>query len=134
MQDDEASTSNAVTKMLQKCATCAAMTAALLMPLSTAAAAVAFERGPGISELSVLISGPPIKDANALLRYALPINNKSIKEVQKSLEEITDEMRIPGEKALGPVGQVRLIRISSTHCLSCFSSLTVSHHILYMTL
>ncbi|KAG0558691.1 hypothetical protein KC19_10G047000 [Ceratodon purpureus] len=104
-KDDEASTSNAVTKMLQKCATCAAMTAALLMPLSTAAAAVAFERGPAISELSVLISGPPIKDANALLRYALPINNKSIKEVQKSLEEITDEMRIPGEKALGPVGQ-----------------------------
>uniref|UniRef100_A0A7I4AZJ2 peptidylprolyl isomerase n=1 Tax=Physcomitrium patens TaxID=3218 RepID=A0A7I4AZJ2_PHYPA len=94
---------NAVTKALQKCATCVAVAAALLMPLSATAADVAFERGPVIPELSVLISGPPIKDANALLRYALPINNKAIKEVQKSLEEITDEMKVPGEKALGPV-------------------------------
>ena len=83
---------------------CAAVTAALLMPLPAAAAALEF--GRAVSELSVLISGPPIKDANALLRYALPIDNKAIKEVQKSLEDITEEMKVPGEKALGPVGQV----------------------------
>lgn len=106
IKDDEASTSNAFTKMLQSCAVCAAVTAALLMPLSTPpAAAAAFEFGRAVSELSALISGPPIKDANALLRYALPIDNKAIKEVQKSLEDITEEMKVPGEKALGPVGQ-----------------------------
>jgi hypothetical protein len=92
--------------MLQSCAVCAAVTAAVLMPLSTPAAAAAFEFGRAVSELSVLISGPPIKDANALLRYALPIDNKAIKEVQKSLEDITGEMKVPGEKALGSVGQV----------------------------
>uniref|UniRef100_A0A7I4ESS3 peptidylprolyl isomerase n=1 Tax=Physcomitrium patens TaxID=3218 RepID=A0A7I4ESS3_PHYPA len=94
---------NVLTKILQTCATCVAVTAALLTPLSATASDVAFQRGPAISELSVLISGPPIKDANALLRYALPIQNKPIKEVQKSLEEITEEMKVPGEKALGPV-------------------------------
>jgi hypothetical protein len=94
-----------------------AVTAALLMPLTSTAAAVAFERGPAVSELSVLISGQPIKDANALLRYALPINNKAIKEVQKSLEEITEEMKVPGEKALGPVERVLLLCSSSALCL-----------------
>lgn len=94
--------------MLQNCATCVAVTAALLMPLSAAAADAAFQRGPAISELSVLISGPPIKDAQALLRYALPIHNNAIKEVQKSLEEITEEMKVPGEKALGGVERVLL--------------------------
>jgi len=103
LKDDEASAPTTLKKALQKCATSVAVTAALLMPLSATAADVAFERNPAIADLSVLISGPPIKDANALLRYALPINNKAIKEVQKSLEEITEEMKVPGEKALGAV-------------------------------
>lgn len=107
-QDHEVSP-NVLTKILQTCATCVAVTAALLTPLSATASDVAFQRGPAISELSVLISGPPIKDANALLRYALPIQNKPIKEVQKSLEEITEEMKVPGEKALGPVERVWLL-------------------------
>lgn len=76
------------------------------MPMSPTSATLAFERGPAIPDLGVLISGPPIKDASALLRYALPIDNKPIKEIQKSLEEITDEMKIPGEKALGAVERV----------------------------
>lgn len=92
------------------------------MPLS-ATPAVAFETGPALSELSVLISGPPIKDANALLRYALPINNKAIKEVQKSLEDITDEMKVPGEKALGPVERVLLLCVFSVPSTSvCISN------------
>jgi len=64
-QDDEASTPNAFTKVLQNCATCVAVTAALLIPLSATAADAAFGKGPAIPELSVLISGPPIKDAQA---------------------------------------------------------------------
>ncbi|XP_038981556.1 peptidyl-prolyl cis-trans isomerase CYP38, chloroplastic isoform X2 [Phoenix dactylifera] len=56
--------------------------------------------GPVLPDLSVLISGPPIKDPGALLRYALPINNKAIREVQKPLEDITDSLKISGVRAL----------------------------------
>jgi len=101
-KEDEVIT-NDFAKSLQNSALCMAVAAALILPWSSAANVLALERGPVISELSVLISGPPIKDANALLRYALPINNKQIKEVQKSLEEITEDMKVPGEKALGSV-------------------------------
>ncbi|KAJ6734620.1 PEPTIDYL-PROLYL CIS-TRANS ISOMERASE CYP38 CHLOROPLASTIC [Salix purpurea] len=51
----------------------------------------------------VLISGPPIKDPGALLRYALPIDNKAIREVQKPLEDITDSLKVAGVKALDSV-------------------------------
>ncbi|CAL5371884.1 unnamed protein product [Camellia sinensis] len=40
-----------------------------------------------LPELSGLISGPPIQDPRALLRHALPIDNKAIREVQKPLED-----------------------------------------------
>ncbi|XP_004489294.1 peptidyl-prolyl cis-trans isomerase CYP38, chloroplastic [Cicer arietinum] len=56
-----------------------------------------------LPDLSVLISGPPIKDPGALLRYALPIDNKAIREVQKPLEDITDSLKIAGVKALDSV-------------------------------
>ncbi|XP_073115359.1 peptidyl-prolyl cis-trans isomerase CYP38, chloroplastic [Elaeis guineensis] len=56
--------------------------------------------GPVLPDLSVLISGPPIKDPGALLRYALPINNKAIREVQKPLEDITDSLKVSGVRAL----------------------------------
>ncbi|KAJ6800562.1 peptidyl-prolyl cis-trans isomerase CYP38, chloroplastic [Iris pallida] len=56
--------------------------------------------GPVLPDLSVLISGPPIKDPGALLRYALPIDNKAIREVQKPLEDVTDALKISGVKAL----------------------------------
>ncbi|XP_058778681.1 peptidyl-prolyl cis-trans isomerase CYP38, chloroplastic-like [Vicia villosa] len=56
-----------------------------------------------LSDLSVLISGPPIKDPGALLRYALPIDNKAIREVQKPLEDITESLKISGVKALDSV-------------------------------
>lgn len=62
---------------------------------------------PALSDLSVLISGPPIKDPGALLRYALPIDNKAIREVQKPLEDITDSLKIAGVKALDSVERVR---------------------------
>ncbi|KAF6157353.1 hypothetical protein GIB67_004291 [Kingdonia uniflora] len=63
----------------------------------------AFPTNPALSELSVLISGPPIKDPGALLRYALPINNKAIREVQKPLEDITESLKVSGQKALDSV-------------------------------
>ncbi|KAL9224967.1 hypothetical protein vseg_000942 [Gypsophila vaccaria] len=58
---------------------------------------------PVISDLAVLISGPPIKDPGALLRYALPIDNKAIREVQKPLEDITESLKVAGLKALDSV-------------------------------
>ncbi|KAL8150241.1 hypothetical protein V2J09_020049 [Rumex salicifolius] len=58
---------------------------------------------PALPDLAVLISGPPIKDPGALLRYALPINNKAIREVQKPLEDITESLKIAGLKALDSV-------------------------------
>lgn len=64
---------------------------------------------PALPDVSVLISGPPIKDPGALLRYALPIDNKAIREVQKPLEDITDSLKVSGAKALDSVGRnVRL--------------------------
>ncbi|KAK9113783.1 hypothetical protein Syun_020580 [Stephania yunnanensis] len=59
--------------------------------------------GVGVSDLGVLISGPPIKDPGALLRYALPINNKAIREVQKPLEDISESLKVAGVKALDSV-------------------------------
>ncbi|GER29473.1 peptidyl-prolyl cis-trans isomerase [Striga asiatica] len=58
---------------------------------------------PSLPDVSVLISGPPIKDPGALLRYALPIDNKAIREVQKPLENITESLKIAGVKALDSV-------------------------------
>ncbi|KAK9052417.1 hypothetical protein SSX86_029046 [Deinandra increscens subsp. villosa] len=58
---------------------------------------------PALSDLAVLISGPPIKDPEALLRYALPIDNKAIREVQKPLEDITESLKNSGVKALDSV-------------------------------
>ncbi|XP_071702159.1 peptidyl-prolyl cis-trans isomerase CYP38, chloroplastic [Rutidosis leptorrhynchoides] len=58
---------------------------------------------PVMPDLAVLISGPPIKDPGALLRYALPIDNKAIREVQKPLEDITESLKVSGVKALDSV-------------------------------
>ncbi|XP_009375097.2 peptidyl-prolyl cis-trans isomerase CYP38, chloroplastic isoform X2 [Pyrus x bretschneideri] len=58
---------------------------------------------PVVPDLAVLISGPPIKDPGALLRYALPIDNKAIREVQKPLEDITESLKVAGVKALDSV-------------------------------
>jgi len=44
----------------------------------------------------MLTAGGPIKNARDILRYSLPINNGPIREVQKTLESISDLLRIPG--------------------------------------
>lgn len=63
----------------------------------------AYAASPALPDLSVLISGPPIKDPGVLLRNALPINNKAVREVQKPLEDITESLKIAGVKALDSV-------------------------------
>lgn len=60
----------------------------------------AYAANPALADLSVLISGPPIKDPGALLRNALPIDNKAIRDVQKPLEDITDSLKVAGVKGL----------------------------------
>lgn len=52
-----------------------------------------------------LVAGDPIKNARAILRYALPIDNKEIRQVQKGLEDISEGLRVPGNKAFQPVVQ-----------------------------
>lgn len=61
---------------------------------------------PVLPDLSVLISGPPIKDPGVLLRNALPIDNKAIREVQKPLEDITDSLKVSGVRALNMAERV----------------------------
>ncbi|PKU82962.1 Peptidyl-prolyl cis-trans isomerase, chloroplastic [Dendrobium catenatum] len=65
--------------------------------------AYAIPSGSVLPDLSVLISGPPIKDPDALLRNDLPIDNKAIREVQKPLEDIIHSLIIVGVKALDSV-------------------------------
>lgn len=52
-----------------------------------------------------MLSADPVKNAKALLRYALPIDNAPIRRVQKDLESISEALRIPGNKALGSVSR-----------------------------
>lgn len=84
--------------------------------------------GPVIPELSVLISGPPIKDPGALLRYALPINNKAIREVQKPLEDITDSLKIAGVKALDSVERVSYVIVIVYPLNSLVVILRIKYH------
>ncbi|KAL9685218.1 hypothetical protein QQ045_022666 [Rhodiola kirilowii] len=64
-----------------------------------------------LSDVSVLISGPPIKDPEALLRYALPIDNKAIREVQKPLEDITESLKVSGSRGFD--GVERNLKVAS---------------------
>lgn len=54
--------------------------------------------------ISRLPSGNPITDGRALLRYALPIDNKPVRELQLALEEISTPLRISSKRlnALNP--------------------------------
>jgi hypothetical protein len=82
----------------------------------------AYAANPAMPDLSVLISGPPIKDPGALLRYALPIDNKAIREVQKPLEDITDSLKVAGVKALDSVERVRKLEFSLSPSFSMLVS------------
>ena len=64
----------------------------------TAAALVAGGVGPDASmpQAQAGIGRPTVTNAKALLRYSLPIDNKPIRKVQRELEAISDELRVPG--------------------------------------
>jgi peptidylprolyl isomerase len=47
----------------------------------------------GISAAGLLPAGNAITDGQSILRYALPIENKSVRELQNSLEDITNHLR-----------------------------------------
>jgi cyclophilin family peptidyl-prolyl cis-trans isomerase len=53
----------------------------------------------------MLTAGDPVKNARALLRNALPINNPPLRTIQSNLEGISEQLRIPGSKALGPIAR-----------------------------
>ncbi|PKI49461.1 hypothetical protein CRG98_030153 [Punica granatum] len=90
---------------LKECAISLALAVGLVAgdPSLSPSTGIAYAAAPALPDLAVLISGPPIKDPEALLRYALPINNKAIREVQKPLEDITDSLKVAGLKALDSV-------------------------------
>lgn len=95
---------NGGTFSLKKCALSLALAVGLVAGVPTMGyPANAFPIAPVLPDLAVLISGPPIKDPNALLRYALPIDNKAIREVQKPLEDITESLKVSGTRALDSV-------------------------------
>lgn len=53
----------------------------------------------------MLTAGDPVKNARALLRNALPIDNKPMRTIQQSLEGVSEQLRVPGSKALGPISR-----------------------------
>ncbi|KAK9821695.1 hypothetical protein WJX74_009402 [Apatococcus lobatus] len=55
------------------------------------------------AEAKALGGNNQVKNAGALLRYALPIDNKNIRQIQVDLEGVPDDLRIPGSKAFGPI-------------------------------
>ncbi len=89
--------------LLQKLAPTAAALAVLLSPLPQAEVLdgghhLALSRGSNAA-LAGLPSSNPTKDGRAILRNALPINNKSpIRAVQKAMEQISEALRVPGVK------------------------------------
>ena len=91
---------------LKECAFSIALSLGLVTGIPQLGWAAQASPGPVLPDLAVLISGPPIKDPGALLRYALPIENKAVREVQKPLEDITDSLKIAGVKALDSVERV----------------------------
>lgn len=92
----------------KECAVSIALAVGLITGVPSFASANINPSNLALPDVSVLISGPPIKDPGALLRYALPINNKAVREVQKPLEDITDSLKVAGVKALDSVERVSI--------------------------
>lgn len=64
--------------------------------VASSSALVSFDSGYAHAGLP---ASNPNKDGRAILRYALPINNKSpIRVVQKSMENVSEALRVPGVK------------------------------------
>jgi len=53
-----------------------------------------------IGDLASLAANP-VQNARALLRNALPVDNKQIREVQRKIESISEDLRVPGVRFTG---------------------------------
>ncbi|MCO5602394.1 hypothetical protein L7F22_056525 [Adiantum nelumboides] len=92
-----------IVRALKNCAVCLMASVTIASMQLTLSPAHAVSVNPIFDDLAILISGPPVKDPNALLRNALSIDNKPIKDVQKSLEDISESLKLGGAKAFDPV-------------------------------
>lgn len=70
--------------------------AILLFALSLSFSAVSYAKRPSSS----MPAGNPVTDGRALLRFALPIDNQTVRELQVSLEDIGNHIR---SKRWGPI-------------------------------
>jgi len=70
-----------------------AILALLLFTLSVGISAAWWNGGSTTTRESRLPQGDPITDGKALLRYALPIENESVRKIQSSLEDISNRLR-----------------------------------------
>lgn len=59
-----------------------------------------------VMQLAKLTAGDPQKNPNALLRNALPIDNKPIRAIQQNLELISEDLRVPGVNFRGVSSKV----------------------------
>ncbi|MEM7758983.1 MAG: peptidylprolyl isomerase, partial [Cyanobacteria bacterium P01_A01_bin.40] len=50
---------------------------------------------------AILAQGDAVTDPQAILRYALPIDNDSVRKLQKSLEDISNQLRGKRWKNIG---------------------------------
>ncbi|MEB3213309.1 MAG: peptidylprolyl isomerase [Leptolyngbyaceae bacterium] len=104
--------------------TCALAIALITMLTSTVGAAWASDAMPAFTNatpdglyLSALPPGNAIKDGKALLRYALPVDNKTIRRIQKELEDISETLRVQGSRRIKSVNRnidrlEKLLRLS----------------------
>jgi hypothetical protein len=86
-----------------------ALAASALLAAPSTASPSAFYPAPVVSDVAAL-SPNPVTNARALLRNSLPVNNKEIREVQKRLEAISDDLRVPGRGLLSSTSQLNLSR------------------------
>lgn len=98
--DSHSDMASSVGATLRNCALGLAAAATLCLPMSM----VPSPMMPS-AEAKALLDREPVKNARALLRYALPINNKYVRQMQRELEGISESLRIPGNKSLGPVAK-----------------------------
>eukprot|EP00873_Tetraselmis_striata_P046079 jgi/Tetstr1/466343/TSEL_010873.t1 len=94
-----------VTKVLQQGMVAVAAAATVAMPATIMLPDQAMPQAEAVGQKTNLPNGDPTKNAKALLRDALPINNKPIRAIQRELESISEALRIPGSKSLGPVAR-----------------------------
>ncbi|KAI5061074.1 hypothetical protein GOP47_0023579 [Adiantum capillus-veneris] len=92
-----------ILRAVKNCAVCLMASVTIASMQLSIMPAHALAINPIFDELAILISGPPVKDPNALLRNALPIDARPIKDVQKSLEDISESLKLAGAKAFDPV-------------------------------